>query len=87
MFKDVGPSRITAIFCIAILAFALIGIAGVPSSSYADGSPGGPEPPPNEDPPPDTTQNPDGGLGGYNSPAGDLPLGLEVMLTILKLTI
>lgn len=87
MFKNVGLSRITAIFCMAILAFALIGIAGVPSSSFADGSPGGIEPPPNEDPPPDTTQNPDNGPGGYDGPGQDIPIGLEVMLMILKLTI
>ena len=87
MFKNVDPSRITAIFCMALLACALVGVAGAPSSSYADGSPGGVEPPPSEEPPPDTTHNPDEGMGGYDSPGQGIPLGLEVMLTLLKLTI
>jgi len=87
MLKKDGVPRITGIFCIVILAFALIGIAGAPSDSYADGSPGGADPPPSLDPPPDTTGNPEGGPDGYDNPEEDLPLGLDATLTILKLTI
>ena len=78
MLKSDGLSRITGICCVAILALALIGIAGAPSNSFADGSPGGVDPPLDSNPP-DTTGAPDG--------SDELPIGLEAMLTILNLTL
>ena len=78
MLKSEGLSRITGICCVVILALVLIGIAGAPSNSFADGSPGGVEPPPASNPS-DTTGTPDG--------SDELPIGLEAMLTILNLTL
>jgi hypothetical protein len=86
MLKNEGLSKISGICCLAILSLLLIGIAGAPSNSFADGSPGGVDPPPLSNPN-DTTETPDGSNGTGNDYDDELPIGLEAMLTILNLTL